>query len=415
MHPGGHLAAADAQALARALHRVRSMTPECQPLPARLRASPGFALALMPDGRPFVAESTEPYRQYWLDDAERRLLAAFATRRGLAPEAGLAQCGGGPEAPAAARRAWRRRLQGLLQAGVIEDPAQGSSRYAGRVVAAYRRHRPFPPEIVERLVRCTQLAPGQRVLDLAGGPGDLALQLARQGARVTLMDWSGGFLQAARREARALGLPLTTLHESANRLLHDDSRYELITVAQALHWLDDLAVCRGVARALAEHGHFAVVHSAIEVPDGHPLAHVLGPESVLGAKPRSDFGDEVQALQHRVRLLLQAVQAPGVDRIAIDRRPAGAPLGTAGLWRWRQTRSFGPGFLQALLSDRHLLDAGLEPAAFWADVKQRCAGLPERRLQGTQHWALLHFARGSDGACDARRVRVRRIGCAAPA
>lgn len=384
-------------------------------MPSRLRASPTFALALMPDGRPFVTEVAEPYRQFWLEESERRLLAACGTRRGLGVDDALAQCGAGPEAPPARRRAMRRQLRQLFEAGVLEDPSRGASRYAGAVVETYLRHRPFPPEITAELVRRTRLGAAHRVLDLAGGPGDLALQLARHSSNVTLMDWSGAFLATARRRARQAGLPLQTLHESCNRLQHDDSRHDLITVAQALHWLDDLAVCRGVARALDEGGHFAVVHSAFEVPDGHPLAHVLGPDSVLGAKPRVDFGDEAQALHERVSLLLQAVQAPGVDRVAVERRSVQqAPLGPAGLRRWRQRRPLGAGFVQALLSDRHLTDAGFEPGAFHADVRRRCAGVPESRLMGTQHWVMLHYARGADRRLDARRARAQAIGCTAP-
>lgn len=385
------------------------------PIPVRLRASPSFASALMPDGRPFVTEVTEPYRQFWLDDTERQLLAAFGARRGATLDEALARCGAGPAAPSARHRAVRRRIAQLFEAGLLEDPARGSSRYAGAVVQAYLRHRPFPPEITAELVRRTRLGPAHRVLDLAGGPGDLALQLARNTPRVSLMDWSGGFLAVARRRARQAGLPLQTLHESCNRLVHDDSRYELITVAQALHWLDDLAVCRGVARGLAPGGHFVVVHSAFEVSDDHPLAHVLGPHSALGAKPRIDFGDEAQALHERVSLLLQAVQAPGIDRVAVERREAAAePVVPAGGRRFRQRRPMGAGFVQALLSDRHIEDAGFDPAAFRADVRLRCAGVPRGRLMGTQHWVLLHYARGATRAFDARRARAKPIGCTAP-
>jgi len=56
-------------------------------------------------------------------------------------------------------------------------------------------HRLWKDRMVDRL----HPRAGERVLDLAGGPGDLALQLARRGASVTLMDWSGAFLASARR------------------------------------------------------------------------------------------------------------------------------------------------------------------------------------------------------------------------
>lgn len=382
-------------------------------LSGRLRASPAFGFALMPDGRPFVAEATEPYRQFWLDERERRLLSAFSGRRGSAVSAVLRQLGGSPTE----QQRLQRALRGLREAGVLVDPGDEGSRYRRRDVDDYLTHRPFPPEITARIVQRSHLQAPQRVLDLAGGPGDLALQLARHTPDVSLMDWSGAFLAAARARARAAGLPLRTLHESANRLAFDDARYEVVTVSQALHWLDDLAVCRGVARVLAPGGHFFVVHSAFEVPAAHPLATVLGHDSVLGAKQPVPFGQEVKALQQRVGLLLQAVQSRGVDRVDPLRASTEAdaePLRSQGVERFHQRRTLGLGFLQGLLTDRHLADAGLDPVRFWADAQARCAAATTRQLQGTHHWALLHFARAPAAGGRAGRAVVQAIGCSAP-
>lgn len=380
----------------------------------RLRASPSFSFALMPDGRPYVSRDTEPYVQYWLTDVERRLLAAFSARAGATVAQALAACAGPADGPGVQRRLLKS-VGALLDAGVLADPQADPSRYDARIVAHYLRHRPFPPEIAAAIVQRSALQPSSPLLDLAGGPGDLALQLAQHSSRVALMDWSRAFLASARRRARDAGLTLQTVHESCNRLLHDDGRYHVVTVAQALHWLDDVAVCRGVARVLRPGGHFFVVHSAFDVPDAHPLAHVLGHDSVLGAKRRIGFAREVQALHERVRLLLQALDTPDVDRV--DSAPAAAaPLAPAGLLRWRQRRVLGLGFLRALLSDRHLTDAGLAPADFWADVQRRVAAAPASDLMGTHDWALLHFARqtGPAARVSAARVPVHEIGCSAP-
>lgn len=390
------------------------MSPALPDPDLRLRASPGFSFALMPDGRPYVAQEVEPYVQYWLSERERVLLAAFSGRHGARVADVLGSAAGEAE-----QRRQRQALQGLHQAGVLVDPRQDTSRYDTGIVQAYLTHRPFPPEITAQIVQRSGLGPRSAVLDLAGGPGDLALQLAAHTSRVTLMDWSRAFLQSARKRARALGRPLQTVHESCNRLVHDDGQYDLLTVCQALHWLDDVAVCRGAARVLGERGHFFVVHSAFDVPDAHPLAHVLGHDSVLGRKPRTGFDREVQALHDRVALLLRALDAPGVDRVDPTRRDtAHGPvqaLGSAGAARFRQTRVLGPGFLRGLLTSSHLRGAGLDPAAFWADVQARCAAATPQQLTGTHDWALLHFQRGAG----ATRLRlsacpVQAIGWAAP-
>ena len=384
-----------------------------------LRASPGFSFSLAPDGRPYVAQEVEPYMQYWLTERERRLLAACSGRHGarVGDVVDAALAAARPAKPEAERRRLLQALQGLHDAGVLVDPRADTSRYDRAIVQAYLTHRPFPPEITAQIVQRSDLGPRGAVLDLAGGPGDLALQLAAQSSRVTLMDWSRGFLQSARHRAKAQGRPLQTVHESCNRLVHEDGRYDVLTVCQALHWLDDVAVCRGAARVLGDGGHFVVVHSAFDVPDTHPLAHVLGHDSVLGRKARTGFVREAQALHDRVALLFRALDTPGVDRVDPTRRAQPLPpLASAGAALYRQTRVLGMGFLRGLLTERHLTAAGMDPVAFWADAQARCSAATTQQLMGTHDWALLHFRRGARKAkMRLAGLEVQAIACGAPA
>jgi ubiquinone/menaquinone biosynthesis C-methylase UbiE len=370
-----------------------------------LRASPNFSIALTLDGRPYVAKDVEPYVQYWLSERERVLLSMFSGRRGATLQNAIEACirlrG---DDSAAERRRLARAAAGMREAGVLVAADADTSRYDRRIVAAYVTHRPFPAELLQAIVGRAQVGTGTRVLDLAGGPGDLALGLAGYSGQVTLMELSRSFLAAARARAREAGVPLQTAHESCNRLVHDGGRYDLITVSQALHWLDDVMVCRGVCRVLSPQGHFMIVHSAFEVEPTHPLAFVLGHDSILGRKTPVPFAQEVQALHDRVALLLQALDARDVERADVMHETAlgaaaGGRLRPAGVSVYRQRRTLGLGFLQALLTDRHLTGAGLDPTAFWADVRQRCAAATPAQLQGTHRWALLHFARqGGDAA-----------------
>ena len=174
----------------------------------------------------------------------------------------------------------------------------------------------------------------------------------------------------------------------------------------------------GNPRVLQPGGHFFVVHSAFDVPDAHPLAHVLGHDSVLGRKQRIGFTREVQALHDRVQLLFKALDTPDVDRYDPTRRSAAAGrLASAGVALFRQQRPLGLGFARGLLSDRHLTDAGLQSAAFWAEAESRCAAAGPAQLTGTHDWALLHFARrpGRAAAVKVRACAVQAIGCSAPA
>jgi SAM-dependent methyltransferase len=325
-------------------------------------------------------------------------------------------------APAGTAGAERGRLikdlRGMVEAGVLASPSDCSSRYEAAIVKPYLEHRPFPGDITAQIAARGGITAGSQVLDLAGGPGDLALQLAQHGAEVTLMDWSGAFLSAARRRARANGLPLHTVHESANRLVHDDNSYDVLTISQALHWLDDVRVCRGVLRVLRPGGSFFVVHSAFDVAESHPLAHVLGHDSVLGKKERRPFAREVQDLHDRVQLLLRALDTRGVERIDPTQRAiAMPPVVSSGLGLFRQRRPLGMGFLRGLLTPRHLQAAGLDAAAFWRDAQQRCEAADAAAQLGTHDWALLHFERRAGRAITvkASACPVQSIGFGTPA
>ncbi len=365
----------------------------------RLRANPAFVMASTFDGRSYVARDAEPYDQYWLDERERLLLAFFARRGGLAvaeAKAAWLRTRTAAASPAEERRI-DQAITGLHATGVLLDEGADSSRYDRRIAVAYRRHRPFPPELAAHIVQAGGVGRETRVLDLAGGPGDLALELARRSQRVTLMELSRGFIAEARSRARAAGLALQTAHDSCNRLAQRDDEQDVITVSQALHWLDDVAVCRGVCRLLAPDGSFFVVHGAVELPDAHPLAYLFGWDSILGAKQRQSFAAELRPLQRRLALLFEALDAPEVQRIdpTQGRDPAKARIGTAGVALFRQPRPFGPGYARGFLTPRHIAPTGMSEDAFWADLDARCAGKLPAEMMGTQHWAVLHFRRGA--------------------
>jgi SAM-dependent methyltransferase len=372
----------------------------------RLRIAPSFVLSHTLDGRPFVAKDVEPYTQFWVSERERVLLALFSARGG----ATVAEASAGyyrlTQAPATAAEQRRidKALAGMRQAGVLIGADEDTSRYDRRIVANYVAHRPFPRPIVEHLVRRAAIGPHTRVLDLAGGPGDLALALARHSQQVSMMELSRAFLAAARRRARALGVPLQTLHDSCNRLVYRDEPYDLITVSQALHWLDDVMVCRGVCRLLQPGGSFFVIHSAMELPDAHPLAWLLGADSILGAKRRLAFASEVQPLQRRLSLLFEALDAPEVERVdpTHARLASTQRIAPAGVQIYRQTRPFDAGYARGFLTPQHIAITGRSALEFWAEVDTRCAAATPAQMLGTHHWAVLHYRRSArEGAADA--------------
>jgi 2-polyprenyl-3-methyl-5-hydroxy-6-metoxy-1,4-benzoquinol methylase len=366
----------------------------------RLRASPNFALGFAMDGRPYVAKEVEPYLQYWLTEQHRILLSLFSSRRGQAVGTAI----DGYFRFTKTRRTQRScaellaAIEEMRSAKILVGRDDDTSRYDARMAHDYLTHRPFPHELARFIVDRAPVANGTRLLDLAGGPGSLAVQLAEAGADVSLMELSRGFLAAAREHAGKRRVALKTIHESCNRLLFHDETYDVITVSQALHWLDDVLVCRGVCRSLREGGSFFVVHAAVNPDSDHPLRLAQGDRSVLGGDGGRPFAVEAQALLARLTLLFEALGAPEVQRIDLA-QPEGADgsasrivLADAALFT--QRRPFGMGFARALLSPVHLEAAGHAPQEFWADMEARCASAAPDRLMGTQDWAVLHFRRG---------------------
>lgn len=377
----------------------------------RLRASPSFALTFAMDGRAFVAKETEPYIQFWLTERDRVLLSLFSSRAGAkltdAMDGYLRLTGAVGSAPERKRLA--QAIDKMRSAGVLIGAHDDVSRYSARIVDAYVAHRPFPPELSDQIIQDGSITAASRVLDLAGGPGDLALALAEVSEHVSLMELSKGFVNAAIKRAKQRGLKLATVHESCNRLVYDDAQYDVVTISQALHWLDDVLVCRGLCRCLRPGGSFFVIQGAFNVEESHPLSYIFGAKSILGHRQKQSFAAGAQALQKRLTLLFDALDSPDVHRIDLAQRfnnagdasasrivPARASL-------FRQRRPMDLGYARAFLTPAHIAITGQSPTDFWMQLEARCAGATSQQLEGNYEWSLLQFQRG------AKRVKLESL------
>ena len=259
-------------------------------------------------------------------------------------------------------------------------------------------HRPFPRELSDLIIRDAPITMESRVLDLAGGPGDLSLALAQVSNQVSLMELSKGFVNAAARRAKQRGVKLTPIHDSCNRLMFHDETYDAVTISQALHWMDDVLVCRGLCRVLRPGGSFFVIYGAFEVGEQHPLSYLLGDKSILGHNVRQPLHTRIQPLLRRLTLLFDALDAPNVQRVDLAQQANTAGLAAqivpAGVSLYRQRRPMDGGFARGFLTPQHIAATGQSPAAFWKDLEARCANAAAEQMTGTYDWAVLHFRRG---------------------
>lgn len=132
----------------------------------------------------------------------------------------------------------------------------------GRHADDYASHRPGPPPSVYERLDAVRPLSGARILDLATGPGTLALELVRRGASVVGVDVSEEQIATARRAAREHGFADRVRFEvgRAERTGLDADAFDLVTAGQCWHWFDGEAALAEARRVLRPGGVLAIVY-----------------------------------------------------------------------------------------------------------------------------------------------------------
>lgn len=152
------------------------------------------------------------------------------------------------------------------------------------------------------------LEPGQTVLDVACGTGNLAIPAARAGARVTGVDIAPNLIAEAQLEARSAGLSATFEVGDAESLPYGDGQFDLTmtmfgamfayrpekTAAELLRVTRKggrIAMANWTASGFV--GHMLRAHTAVvPPPQGVPSPLLWGDEDTVRAR----FGDRVEGL-----------------------------------------------------------------------------------------------------------------------
>lgn len=160
-------------------------------------------------------------------------------------------------------------------------PLSDPSRWIfNRLAADYRRRPPYPPALAGRLLALAG-GPGARIADLGAGTGHLAIPLARLGARVHAVEPARAMLDAL--AADAAGLPVVPVHAAAEETGLPAASFDLVLLADALHWVEAERGGREIGRLLAPAGALAVVVPAFA---DTPFLRALG-ELVAVANPKA--------------------------------------------------------------------------------------------------------------------------------
>jgi demethylmenaquinone methyltransferase/2-methoxy-6-polyprenyl-1,4-benzoquinol methylase len=99
---------------------------------------------------------------------------------------------------------------------------------------------------------------GERILDMAGGTGDVAFRMARRGAQVTVADINADMLEVGKQRAKLRGLTgLDWRGENAERLSFADGSFDAYTIVFGIRNVSDIsAALREAHRVLKRGGRF---------------------------------------------------------------------------------------------------------------------------------------------------------------
>jgi demethylmenaquinone methyltransferase/2-methoxy-6-polyprenyl-1,4-benzoquinol methylase len=110
----------------------------------------------------------------------------------------------------------------------------------------------------DRFVARVKPRPGEDILDMAGGTGDVAFRMARRGAHVTVADINADMLEVGKSRAEPRGLTgLSWKVENAEALSFADTSFDAYTIVFGIRNVTDIpAALREAHRVLKRGGRF---------------------------------------------------------------------------------------------------------------------------------------------------------------
>jgi demethylmenaquinone methyltransferase/2-methoxy-6-polyprenyl-1,4-benzoquinol methylase len=146
------------------------------------------------------------------------------------------------------------------------DPAE-KTRRVGEVFASVARRYDIMNDLMsagmhrlwkDDFVRALKPRPGEQILDMAGGTGDIAFRIAAAGADVTVADINPHMLEVGIERAAAKGLTgLVWREENAETLSFPDRSFDAYTIAFGIRNVTDIpAALREAHRVLRFGGRF---------------------------------------------------------------------------------------------------------------------------------------------------------------
>jgi demethylmenaquinone methyltransferase/2-methoxy-6-polyprenyl-1,4-benzoquinol methylase len=157
----------------------------------------------------------------------------------------------------------------------------------------------------DRFVARVKPRSGERILDMAGGTGDVAFRMAKRGAHVTVADINPDMLAVGMERADARGLNnLSWKEENAEALSFEDNLFDAYTVAFGIRNVSDIPAALKEADRVLKHGgrFFCLEFSTSDWP-GFAKIYELYSDKVI---PR--IGKAVARDEESYRYLVESIR-----------------------------------------------------------------------------------------------------------
>jgi SAM-dependent methyltransferase len=163
----------------------------------------------------------------------------------------------------------------------------------------------------QELVETCGIGPGQRVLDVAAGSGNVAIRAAQAGAQVVASDLTPEHFEAGRREAAAHGVHIEWVEADAEALPFGDAEFDVVTSAfGAVFAPRHQVVADELLRVCRPGGTIAITVPALAAGKAQRDLPAADLPSMCGPVSALPWGDE----QHVVELFGERVDSLELTR-----------------------------------------------------------------------------------------------------
>jgi ubiquinone/menaquinone biosynthesis C-methylase UbiE len=163
----------------------------------------------------------------------------------------------------------------------------------------------------QELVQACGIGPGQRVLDVAAGTGNVAIRAALAGAEVVASDLTPEHFEAGRREAAAQGVSIEWVEADAEALPFADREFDVVTSAfGAVFAPRHQVVADELLRVCRPGGTIGLTVPAVPAAKAEWVSTAVDLPSMFGPASALPWGDE----QHLAELFGERIESLQLSR-----------------------------------------------------------------------------------------------------